>query len=492
MENLSPKISHIKDNEIDKLYIQYHLIENINDIVYITAENYNIKFVNNAFRKCYKYSDNEIIGKKSTVLWKNEDDYKISIEKLHKENLGTFYHKRKDNTYFFIEISRSFIKDKEGNVTDIVNIGRDITDKIDYEKQIIQERDLAQSYLNIADVAILTFDTEANVKLINKKGLEILKCTKEDIIGKNWFDNFVIAPKREEQKRDYIEVMGIPIDHKSYYESYVTTKNGDEIIIGWHTSLLKDDNGNVTGMLAYGDDATQRKEIDRMKTEFVNTVSHEIRTPITIVLALIQLLISKENLEREKVKKYYDTMYKETRRLSDLVNDFLDIQKIESGRHAFIKDKMSVLDVIDEVIELYEISGEYNIILDLDKGHYSDIYGDYLKMKQLITNLVSNAIKYSAHYDEITIKLREKDGFIYVSVIDKGLGIPQESIPMLFTKFYRVDSSDHRKVGGTGLGLVICKEIIMAHGGDIGVNSKFGEGSEFYFFVPVIKDNSNN
>jgi PAS domain S-box-containing protein len=385
-------------------------------------------------------------------------------EKIKKENIKTLNHKNNDNTY--------------------------LTDKLNYEKQIVQERDMAQSYIDIAEVAILAFDTQANVTLINKKGLEILNCSKEDIISKNWFDNFVVESKREEQKRDYIEVMNLPLDHKIYYESYVIKKGGDVITIGWYTSLLKDSNENVIGMLASGDDITKRKEIDRMKTEFVNTVSHEIRTPLTLILALVQLLLNNEKLDKDKIKKYYNTIYKEATRLSQLVNDFLDIQKIESGIHAFNKERMSIVDAIDEVIELYEVTGDYNIILDLDKGHYSDIYGDYLKIKQLITNLISNALKYSPDNDEVTIKLREKDGFIFVSVIDKGIGIPQDSIPMLFTKFYRVDSSDHRKVSGTGLGLVICKEIITAHGGDIGVNSRFGEGSEFYFFVPVIKDNN--
>lgn len=382
---------------------------------------------------------------------------------------------------------------KENNtLSDKNNDNTYLTDKLNYEKQIVQERDMAQSYIDIAEVAILAFDTQANVTLINKKGLEILNCSKEDIIGKNWFDNFIVESKKEEQKRDYTAVMSLPLDHKVYYESYVVKKCGDEITVGWYTSLLKDSNGNVIGMLASGDDITKRKEIDRMKTEFVNTVSHEIRTPLTLILALVQLLLNNDNLDKDKIKKYYNTIYKEATRLSQLVNDFLDIQKIESGIHAFNKERMSIVDAIDEVIELYEVTGDYNIILDLDKGHYSDIYGDYLKIKQLITNLISNAIKYTPDNDEVTIKLREKDGFIFVSVIDKGIGIPQESIPMLFTKFYRVDSFDHRKVSGTGLGLVICKEIITAHGGDIGVNSKFGEGSEFYFFVPVIEDNSNN
>ena len=481
------KTPYIKDNLMNQLNMLYHSIENLNDIVYITDENYNIKFVNNAFKQCYKYSDDEILGQKSTILWKNEDEYKIAAKKLYQENISRFYHKTKDTTYFPVEISRSFIKDEQGNIIYIVNIVRNITDTMDYEKQITQERAIVQSYLNVSDVAILTFDKEGNITFANNKGLEILGCCEEDIIGKNWFDTFVIESKKEEQRGQYIYVMDNPSSHISYYESYVITKNGDEIVVGWHTSLVKDNNGNVTGMLAYGDDATQRKEMERMKAEFLNTVSHEIRTPLNLLLAFIQLLISNENLEKEKVRKYYDTMYKETRRLSDLINDFLDIQKLESGRHSFIKSKMSILDAIDEVVEIFEIVENRNIILDLDKGHYSYIYGDYFKIKQLITNLVSNAMKYSADNDEITIKVREKDGFIYVFVIDKGLGIPQESIPRLFTKFYRVDNSDHRRVGGTGLGLVICKEIIVAHGGDIGVNSKFGDGSEFYFFVPVMK-----
>lgn len=267
-------------------------------------------------------------------------------------------------------------------------------------------------------------------------------------------------------------------------------KDGTMFPVSVSRTIVKDDSGSNIAIINIVRDITEEKEVDRMKTEFVNTVSHEIRTPLTVMLSLSQLLITNENLGKEKLKRYYKTMYTESKRLTNLVNDFLDIQRMESGKQVFNKERICIVDVVDEVLSLYEANNTHDIVVDMDKVDYSPVFADMAKMVQLLTNLVSNAIKYSPDNKEIRIVIRETDSEIKVSVIDKGLGIPEESMSMLFTKFYRIDNSDHRKVGGTGLGLVICKEIVNAHEGNIGVKSRLNEGSEFYFTIPkIIEEN---
>ncbi|MCT8977394.1 ATP-binding protein [Clostridium sp. CX1] len=348
-------IKNRKDKE--QLAMLSQAIMTINDSVYITDKDYSIKFVNSAFCRTYGYSSSEIIGRKSYELWDKERNFYSTNEYLSKNGSGEFKHRKKDGSVFPVFLSRSIVNNEGRTDRTLINISRDITEKV---------------------------------------------------------------------------------------------------------------------------------ETDKMKSEFVSTVSHEIRTPLTVMLALSQLLLTNDTLSEEKLKKYYNTMHTETKRLTNLVNDFLDIQRMESGRKVLNREKICIVDVVEEVISLYEVNETHELIVDMDKVDYSPIFADSQRMIQLLTNLVSNAIKYSPENREIRIVVRELETEIRVSVVDKGLGIPKDSIPMLFTKFYRVDNSDHRKVGGTGLGLVICKEIVNAHEGKIGVNSKLNEGSEFYFTIPKI------
>lgn len=201
------------------------------------------------------------------------------------------------------------------------------------------------------------------------------------------------------------------------------------------------------------------------------------------------MLLLKEDLDKDKVKNYYNIMYNESCRLSELVNDYLDIQRMENGRQVFEKSAISIEDVINDTIEMYSSSETHTIILDMDKLLYSPIFADYNKIKQVITNLLSNAIKYSPDKGDVIIRVREYTDSIKVSIVDFGLGIPEDCIPNLFNKFYRVGLSTHRKIVGTGLGLAICKEIVKSHNGDIGLKSVVGKGSEFYFEIPIIKEN---
>lgn len=474
-----------KDKEHLKMLSQ--AIMAVNDNVYICDIDYKVQFTNNTFIENYGYTENEIIGSSSSILWDNLLSYENAKKRLIKQGSGEYFHKRKDGSIFPVFISRSIIKNIKGEYRGTINIARDISERKVAEENILAERDKAQSYLDIAGVIIIMIDKEQNISMINKKGCEVLGYEKFELIGKNWFDYFVSNDEKEDLKIKFNRWVNGDTKSLDYYENSIITKSGNVKIIAWHNSILRDRNMNITGVLSSGEDITIRMEIDKIKSEFINTVSHEIRTPLTVILGICQLLLRKDNLDTNKTKNYFNIMYNESKRLSDMVNDFLDIQRIENGRQVLKKEKMNLNDVIDETIELYMINTTHKIILDKDNTTYSPIIGDYNKLKQLMTNLVSNAIKYSPNADKVVIKVRETESSINVSIIDYGLGIPEKYIPNLFTKFYRVDLSEHRKIMGTGLGLALCKDIVLAHDGEIGVKSEVGIGSEFYFEIPKIE-----
>jgi signal transduction histidine kinase len=232
------------------------------------------------------------------------------------------------------------------------------------------------------------------------------------------------------------------------------------------------------------DEIEFRKRAERKKDEFISIASHELKTPLTSVKGYMQLLgrsIDKGDLE--KVKDHLTKAQIQLEKLNELIADLLDISKIESGKLKFNK-KHFVMDVLlDNVVDIIRQSNpEFNIIRT-GKAE-QEIYADEMRIEQVIINFLTNAIKYSPGTHEIQINVNIKDDKIYLGVRDFGIGIGPEQQKHVFDKFYRVEeTSIHFQ--GLGIGLYISAEIVRRHGGQIGVRSVAGEGSEFYFIIPV-------
>ena len=192
-------------------------------------------------------------------------------------------------------------------------------------------------------------------------------------------------------------------------------------------------------------------------------------------------------LPPEKRERFLKTMSKEAKRLTDLLNDFLDIQRMEDGNQEYKQDHFSLSQLVREVVERFRETGDHTIHFD-DADRELYIIADQARIEQVLVNLISNAIKYSPNSNEVEVRIRYERRQAYVSIKDYGIGIPEHAFESLFKKFYRVDNSDTRQIGGTGLGLSICKEIIESHGGSIEVESTVGEGSTFTFTLDLTEE----
>jgi two-component system sensor histidine kinase/response regulator len=227
-----------------------------------------------------------------------------------------------------------------------------------------------------------------------------------------------------------------------------------------------------------------RKQAERKKDEFISIASHELKTPLTSVKGYMQLL--ERNLERgdiATVKRHLDKAQIQMEKLNDLIADLLDISKIESGKLKFNKKFFDVNVLLDSVIEIiHQSNPEFKI---LKKGTVEkEIYADEARIEQVVINFLTNAIKYSPGTTEVHINLEGLGESIYLGVRDFGIGIDKEMQKHVFDKFYRVEETAIR-FQGLGIGLYISAEIIRRHSGEIGVKSQSGEGSEFYFKIPV-------
>jgi signal transduction histidine kinase len=239
----------------------------------------------------------------------------------------------------------------------------------------------------------------------------------------------------------------------------------------------------ITRILLAQQDELRSKSIQL--NELVNTVSHELRTPLASILGFTELML-KRDLKQERQRKYLYTIYNEAKRLTALINDFLDVQRMEAGKQTYEKKFLDLIPILEKVIVVQEVNLTHHHVNLINEGKSGLILGDPGKMEQVFTNIINNAIKYSPNGGDIEIKLYQREERIFIDVKDEGLGIPQESLHKLFTKFFRVDNSDRRKIGGTGLGLAIVHEIVKSHNGDITVTSEVGKGSTFTCSFPVV------
>lgn len=238
------------------------------------------------------------------------------------------------------------------------------------------------------------------------------------------------------------------------------------------------------GMMLVLRDVTKDKELDLKQAEFVSIVSHELRTPLSSIMGFTELLM-KRSLDGPRQKKYLETIHSETVRLSELIHDILEIQKGEDLTQGTVKKRIDFKKVLIEMKPMFELASHHHQIkMSFGPGTYKMLASEE-KMKQLFTNLIMNAIKYSPDGGTIQIQAELTDQVLRIVVADEGIGIPDKALPFIFDKFYRADNSDTRKIGGTGLGLAICKMIVLDHGGTISVDSEVGVGSHFVVQFPL-------
>ena len=229
--------------------------------------------------------------------------------------------------------------------------------------------------------------------------------------------------------------------------------------------------------------------LGRAKDEMVSLVSHEMRTPLASIVGFTELLTTREVTAQQR-KEYLSVMLQEGHRLTALINDFLDLRRIEGGHMTMSFAPADIGALIKRVVELFGKSGGTVVTTNLAKD-LPLVRGDADSIFRVVANLLSNARKYSPNGGAIVVSAALVDGMVEISVQDHGLGIPTDAVAHLFQKFYRIDTADRRAIRGTGLGLAISKNIVEAHGGTIGARSAGpGEGSTFYFTLPVGREQS--
>ena len=274
-------------------------------------------------------------------------------------------------------------------------------------------------------------------------------------------------------------------------EVTITHKKDGKTILRVIATAFLDEVGDVLGTVYLFQNITRDKEIDQMKSDFISLVSHELRTPLTSIIGFVSFILDgKAGTINEKQRDSLMRVYRQSKRLAALINDLLDISRIEAGRIEMKKEPTSVLEIIKQRFdEIKPQADEKSLQFSLIAPDSLPLtYGDGERIGQVLINLMGNAIKFTPEKGRVVVKLKSDGKIIHVEVIDDGFGVPIENRQKVFEKFYQHDDIHTRQQGGTGLGLSIAKSIVEVHGGRIWVDDgEGGRGSNFQFVLPLVE-----
>jgi len=244
----------------------------------------------------------------------------------------------------------------------------------------------------------------------------------------------------------------------------------------------------IEGAVFVFHDITELKRLEDIRKDFVANVSHELRTPISSIKGYAETLLDGKADSEDNVKEFLGIIYQDSNRLANLIDDLLDLSKIESGKMNMEFEPLEVLPLLKRCVNVLEKTAKdkkLSIKLEIP-DNIAKASGDHKRLSQVFLNLLDNAIKYTPEGGSIRVGAASKEKFIQVDISDTGVGIPDKDLPRIFERFYRVDKARSRELGGTGLGLSIVKHIVQAHNGQIWVQSTLGQGSTFSFTIPAV------
>jgi PAS domain S-box-containing protein len=347
---------------------------------------------------------------------------------------------------------------------------------------LVAAEEEAEAILASTADGLLVLDRKGCITHMNKVAEELLGVSKSEAVGR-----CLIEICGKEKLSETLCKIASPLSQQEKQVEEVLVTQPKRRILNVITTPVVDRQNQFLGFVKTIRDVTLEKEIDRMKSEFISTVSHELRTPLTSIKGYVDLILDGDAGEISETQREFLMIVKQnTDRLVTLINDLLDLSRIESGKVQIRKEPLALDEIIRNVVTDFKTlltEKAHKLIVEV-ADNLPILIGDRDRIGQVLTNLLSNAIKYTPNGGQIKIKAEIDNQYAKVSVSDNGIGIAPEDQAKLFQKFYRVDSSFTREHSGTGLGLAIVKTIVELHGGSVAVESKPGKGSTFSFTLP--------
>lgn len=468
------------------------ILETADEAIISIDQEQRIQLFNQGAEKIFGYAPSEVLGEPLNILLPE------AFRSIHQQHFRRFsssgstsrqmaersanvFGRRKNGEEFPAEASISKLGLKAGRIFTVIL--KDVTERQRSEAALRRSEAQLRLITDALPVLISYIDTQQRYRFNNQTYEEWFGLSRFQIKGRQVCE--VLGEEAYQQIQIHINtaLSGQPV----IFESEVPFKIGTRWISGTYVPDFGE-HGEVKGFFALINDISNLKAVQQMKSEFISVVSHELRTPLTSIHGSLKLLSTGRlgNLTQSG-QEMLNIALKNTDRLTRLVSDILDLERIESGKVSISPQTCTAANLLRQAVEVMASMARAEDITLATAPVTAQVWADPDGVVQVLTNLISNAIKFSPPGSTISLAAANQGQDILFQVKDQGRGIPVDKLESIFERFQQVDASDSRSKGGTGLGLAICQEIVRRHGGRIWTESTLGKGSTFCFTLPTSK-----
>jgi PAS domain S-box-containing protein len=372
-----------------------------------------------------------------------------------------------------------------GSIEGFQGMARDITDRVNAQAELRAERDFVSAILDTAPSLIMVLDAQGRVVRFNRACEELSGVSMSAVAGLPFWDVPFILDDDRAEIREGMPRLAAAVEPVKLDRIWVG-QNGARHVIAWTVVALRGQSGQTSYLIGIGTDVTLTRELERLKSQFISMVSHELRTPLTSIRASMQLLIAEEMAGNEDAEQLVRVALSNADRLIRIVNDILDMSKIEAGEMMVAPKRTRLLPIVEDSVRSVEaFAKDSGVTITHSTDGIQDVVADPDRTIQVLVNLLSNAVKHAPSGSAVEVSAGREGDMAAVSIRDHGPGIPAHKVDFIFEPFTQLDGSDTRRIAGTGLGLTIARALAEKQGGTIRVASREGQGATFTLTMPI-------
>ena len=465
------------------------LVDNASDMIYRTDPYGRFTFVNPVATRILGYDEGELLSMKYFELMRPDwvpramGFYEKSAKMRESTYLEFPVRKKGGDEIWVGQHVRPIVSD--GRIEGFQGMARDITDRVNAQSELRAERDFVSAILETAPSLIMVLDAGGEIVRFNRACEELSGVSMNEVAGRPIWELPFLLDEDRDVIRDGIPRLAASTAPVRLDRTW-KDRNGARHVIAWTVMALRGQSGDTSYLIGIGSDVTAARELERLKSQFISMVSHELRTPLTSIRASMQLLIAEDLTGNEDADRLVGVALSNADRLIRIVNDILDMSKIEAGEMMVSPRRTRLQPIIEDSVKSIEaLARDAGVSIVQSHDGAGDVVADPDRTIQILVNLLSNAVKHAPAGTRVEVTTAREGAAAAIAVRDHGPGIPAHKVDFIFEPFTQLDSSDTRRIAGTGLGLTIARALAEKQGGTIRVSSREGEGAIFTLTLPL-------